>query len=233
MEFQHLLPLLSKRISLTLKEINIMANIDTGSGEAKKGKPQRKTLRVDFTPMVDMNMLLITFFMFCTTLSIPQIMDVAMPTDKGEEPIPGSKSVTVILGENNKVYYYEGVANYEDYTSLKETNMLGIREMLLSRNNDNMFKIKELRQKHYKKEITDKQLRDMSSEVKKSKDGLNVVIKPTKDSNYKNLVDVLDEMQICGVGKYAIVDPAEGDNFLMENLKTKGQLTAMATRPTE
>lgn len=209
-----------------------MANIDTtGKSETKKGKPERKILRVDFTPMVDMNLLLITFFMFCTTLSIPQIMDVAMPTDKGEQPVPDSKSVTVILGENDKVYYYEGLANYEDYTSLKETNTLGLRNMLLTRNNANMSKIKELRQKRYKKQITEKEFKEMSSSIKKSKDGLIVLIKPTEKSNYKNLVDALDEMQICGVGKYTIVDVEDGDKVLMENLKTKGKLTAMADRP--
>ncbi|SBW06057.1 conserved hypothetical protein [uncultured Dysgonomonas sp.] len=209
-----------------------MANIDTtGKSETKKGKPERKILRVDFTPMVDMNLLLITFFMFCTTLSIPQIMDVAMPTDKGEQAVPDSKSVTVILGENDKVYYYEGLANYEDYTSLKETNTLGLRNMLLTRNNANMSKIKELRQKRYKKQITEKEFKEMSSNVKKSKDGLIVLIKPTEKSNYKNLVDALDEMQICGVGKYTIVDLEDGDKVLMENLKTKGKLTAMADRP--
>ena len=209
-----------------------MANIDTtGKSETKKGRPERKILRVDFTRMVDMNLLLITFFMFCTTLSIPQIMDVAMPTDKGEQPEPDSKSVTVILGENDKVYYYEGLANYEDYTSLKETNTLGLRNMLLTRNNANMSKIKELRQKRYKKQITEKEFKEMSSNVKKSKDGLIVLIKPTEKSNYKNLVDALDEMQICGVGKYTIVDLEDGDKVLMENLKTKGKLTAMADRP--
>ena len=209
-----------------------MANIDTtGKSETKKGKPERKILRVDFTPMVDMNLLLITFFMFCTTLSIPQIMDVAMPTDKGEQPVPDSKSETVILGENDKVYYYEGLANYEDYTSLKETNTLGLRNMLLTRNNANMSKIKELRQKRYKKQITEKEFKEMSSNVKKSKDGLIVLIKPTEKSNYKNLVDALDEMQICGVGKYTLVDLEDGDKVLMENLKTKGKLTAMADRP--
>lgn len=209
-----------------------MANIDTtGKSETKKGRPERKILRVDFTPMVDMNLLLITFFMFCTTLSIPQIMDVAMPTDKGEQPVPDSKSVTVILGENDKVYYYEGLANYKDYTSLKETNTLGLRNMLLTRNNANISKIKELRQKRYKKQITEKEFKEMSSNVKKSKDGLIVLIKPTEKSNYKNLVDALDEMQICGVGKYTIVDLEDGDKVLMENLKTKGKLTAMADRP--
>ncbi|NDV93854.1 biopolymer transporter ExbD [Dysgonomonas sp. 521] len=209
-----------------------MAHIDTGNSEAKKGKPKRQALRVDFTPMVDMNMLLITFFMFCATLSIPQIMDVAMPADTDEtHKERASTSVTVILGENDKVYYYEGLANYDDYTSLKETNSLGVRNILLERNNENMSKIKDLRQRRYKKEITEKQFKDMVSEIKKEKGGLTVLIKPTEKSNYKNLVDALDEMQICGIGKYAIVEVEDGDRFLMENLKTKGQLTAMAERP--
>lgn len=210
-----------------------MANIETGGGDAKKGKPQRKILRVDFTPMVDMNMLLITFFMFCTTLSIPQIMDIAMPTDAkgGTSLIPESKSLTVILGENDKVYYYEGKANYEDYTSLKETDYKGMRDMLLSKNNINLAKIKALRQNRSKKLITDEQFKAELSKINKSDEGIYTLIKPTKEANFKNLVDALDEMQICGVGKYMIVEPTEGDNFLMENLKTKGQLTAMAERP--
>ncbi|MDR0825049.1 MAG: biopolymer transporter ExbD [Prevotella sp.] len=209
-----------------------MANIDTGSGDAKKGKPQRKALRVDFTPMVDMNMLLITFFMFCTTLSIPQVMDIAMPADIDNvtTSVPDSKSVTVILGESDKVYYYEGLPNYEDYTSLKETNILGVRDMLLSRNSDNMAKIKELRHKRQKREITEKEFKDKVSLVKKSKDGLIVLIKPTKESNYKNLVDALDEMQICGIGKYSIVDIDEADKYLMENKKAKERLTAMVEK---
>ena len=210
-----------------------MANIETGGNGAKKGKPERKVLRVDFTPMVDMNMLLITFFMFCTTLSIPQIMDIAMPTDVkgGESLIPESRSLTVILGENNKVFYYEGKANYEDYTSLKETDYKGMRNIILSKNNINLSKIKDLRLKRSKKQISDEEFKAEVSKVNKSDEGIYTLIKPTKDSSFKNLVDALDEMQICGVGKYMIVEPNVGDNFLMENLKTKGQLTAMAERP--
>ncbi|MDR1715136.1 MAG: biopolymer transporter ExbD [Prevotella sp.] len=209
-----------------------MASIDTNSeGKDKKGKPQRRILRVDFTPMVDMNMLLITFFMFCTTLSIPQVMDIALPAPEGGIKIPGSKSVTVILGEQDKIYYYADVANYDDYTSLKETDYMGLRQMLLERNSFVASKIQDLKKKYYRKEINENQLKSLISEAKKSDDGLNVVIKATKDSNYKNLVDVLDEMQICGVDKYSIVDLQEEDNFLMENLKQKGALTVMAERP--
>jgi len=207
-----------------------MANIDTNSGnDGKKGKPQRKTLRVDFTPMVDMNMLLITFFMFCTTLSIPQVMDIAMPTDTGvREPTKASKAITVLLGADNKVYYYEGLADYEDYTSLKETNSLGLRQVLLKRNVATVDKMNDLRQKRHQKQISDVQFKELMSEIKKNSKDVMVIIKPTEDSNFRNLVDVLDEMQICGIDKYAIVDVEDGDNFLMENLKTKGALTAMA-----
>ena len=210
-----------------------MANIETGGNDTKKGKPQRKLLRVDFTPMVDMNMLLITFFMFCTTLSIPQIMDIAMPTDAkgGDSKIPQSKALTVILGENDKVFYYEGEANYEDYTSLKETDYKGMRDIIPSKNNINLSKIKDLRLKRSKKQISDEEFKYEVSKVNKSDEGIYTLIKPTKDSSFKNLVDALDEMQICGVGKYMIVELNKGDDFLMENLKTKGQLTAMAERP--
>lgn len=207
-----------------------MASVDTGGGEEKKGKPKKQTLRVDFTPMVDMNMLLITFFMFCTTLSIPQAMDIAMPAQGGNQPIPESKSVTVILGEQDKVYYYAGLADYQNYASLKETDYIGLRNFLLERNDRVASEIKDLKQKYHRKEINDEEFRSKVTETKRSKEGLNVVIKATKDSNYKNLVDALDEMQICAVDKYTIVDMEDGDNFLLENLKTKGGLTAMSQK---
>lgn len=206
-----------------------MANIDVNNGgNDKKGKPKRQMLRVDFTPMVDMNMLLITFFMFCTTLSIPQVMKIAMPTDEGEQLIPHSKSVTVILDEQDKIYFYEGRPNYEDYTSLRQLNHKELRTALLERNAYLLAQMQELKQKHINKELPDEVYDEQLKEIKKSKDGLNVLIKPTKGSNYRNLVDVLDEMQICGIDRYTIVDVEEADEFLMENLKTGGKLTAMS-----
>ena len=102
-----------------------MAEVQTGGGEQKKGKPKKMSLRVDFTPMVDMNMLLITFFMFCTSLAKPQTMDITMPV-KDEKvnqdernKVADTKAITVILGEENKIYYYFGKPNYKDFNSLK------------------------------------------------------------------------------------------------------------------
>jgi len=212
---------------------NIMASVDTSNrNDGKKGKPQRKILRVDFTPMVDMNMLLITFFMFTTTLSIPQVMQLAMPAnEKADVKSPASKSITVILGQENKVFYYFGEPDYEDYTSLKETDYRGLRNMLAERNSVNMNKISDLRLKRAKNEISETSLKEQTEEINRSKDALMVLIKPTKEANFKNMVDVLDEMQITGIGKYMVVDLEKSDHFLMDNLSSKGSLTAMIDRP--
>lgn len=211
-----------------------MASVDTGGGEHKKGQPQKINLRVDFTPMVDMNMLLITFFMFCTTLSKPQTMDIVMPTkdkdltEDDKNQVKASKAITVILGENDKIYYYEGEPDYKDFNTLKVTDYTpeGFRHLLLQRNADAVAKIRELRIDKAKKKITEDEFKEQSSEIKNAKDGQVVVIKPTNGASYKNLVDVLDEMQICSIGKYAIVEMADGDNFLVQNYESKGALSA-------
>jgi len=204
-----------------------MAEINTGGGEQKKGKPKRLHLRVDFTPMVDMNMLLITFFMFCTTLSKPQMMDLVMPTKddnltKEQKTKTDEKNtITLLLADNDVVYYYFGFPQYDDYTSLVKTDYSpdGLRKMLAERNGRVVKKIADLRMQKLKKTITDEEFMEQSNELRNAKDGLVVIIKPTDGSTYKNLVDVLDEMQICTIGKYAIVEVEDGDFTLIENLQ--------------
>ena len=91
-----------------------MAEMNTNSNNGdkkKKGQPTKMNLRVDFTPMVDMNMLLITFFMLCTTLSAPQVMDIVMPAKTPIDVVdgpesPASKTITLLLSENDQVFYY-------------------------------------------------------------------------------------------------------------------------------
>lgn len=219
-----------------------MASIDTGGGEEKKGKPKKQTLRVDFTPMVDMNMLLITFFMFCTTLSKPQVMDIAMPTDQKvedtEKPkVKESKTITLLLGGDDKVYYYTGLLDekaYSDYTTLKETDFSaqGLREILLQRNKEAIAEMRELKiEKAKDKRMSEAEFKERASKIKNKPDGQVVVIKPTEEASYKNLVDALDEMAICSIGTYAIVDMAEADKYLIENFKTKGGYGAANLAP--
>lgn len=203
-----------------------MAEMNTNSNNGdkkKKGQPTKMNLRVDFTPMVDMNMLLITFFMLCTTLSAPQVMDIVMPakaTDTTEPPVVSHKTtVTLLLSENDQVFYYWGIPEYQNPNSLQKTDLGvdGLRNVLLERNGVLAQQVKDLKQKRYKKEISEEQFKNELSELKKSKESITVIVKPTNSSTYNNLVKTLDEMQICSVGKYAIVDPEAGDNYLIEN----------------
>lgn len=210
----------------------------SGGGEEKKGRPKKQTLRVDFTPMVDMNLLLITFFMFTTTLSKPQIMQIAMPTDQKpteeqEVKTKESKTITLILGENNNLYYYEGLPNYEDWTSLKKTDYSaeGIRKVLLERNAPVVAKMRELNAQRANKEITEEVYQERAKEIRDDKDGQTVLIRPTEASNYKNLVDALDEMQITSIGRYVIDDMKDADNFVLENYRTQGAYGASAAAP--
>ena len=203
-----------------------MAEVNTGGGdEGKKGKPKKLHLRVDFTPMVDMNMLLITFFMFCTTLSKPQVMNLVMPTKETNVNVEDrtkadeSKTVTLLLAGNDIVYYYFGKPDYENYASLIKTNYNadGLRGMLVQRNSDVVRKVLELREQQYAKQITEEQFKEQRREIVNAKGGQVIVIKPMEQSTYRNLVDVLDEMQICSIGMYAIVDFTEGDQYLIDN----------------
>lgn len=219
-----------------------MAEINTGSDEPKKGKPQRRTLRVDFTPMVDMNMLLITFFMFCTTLSKPQMMSLVVPakepdaiTDKERPVIDESKTFTLILSSDNKCYYYIGKITddaYANYQFLHQTDYSpnGLRKILVDNNNKAAKKIDDLRKQLTRKQIPDSVYQRLSTEVKAAKDAWNVMIKPTDNSTFDNLVSVLDEMQICAIGRYAIVPMTDGDKFLVNNYEQKGALSQQAGR---
>jgi biopolymer transport protein ExbD len=203
-----------------------MAEIQEKGSGGKKGKQKKFNVRVDFTPMVDMNMLLITFFMLCTTMSKPQTMEIAMPRKdvdvKEQTDVKESRAMTILLGRNDKVYYYLGKLeekDYEDPNKLVETNFSGdensLRTLLLGRNREVMTQMKELKEKKDNLEIADSTYRRQAIEIKKHKESPIVMIKASKFSTYRNLVDALDEMNICNIGTYAIMDITPGDLRLL------------------
>ena len=202
-----------------------MAEIqDNGGGERKKGKQKKFSIRVDFTPMVDMNMLLITFFMLCTSMSKPKTMEISMPrkdllNEQEQNKVKASKAMTILLGKEGKVYYYMGEPDYENPDMVQETDFSpnGLRAILLGRNQIVMQKIRELKQKKENLEITNEEYLKESAEIRKEKDSPVILIKATDFANYKNLIDVLDEMQICNIGRYAIMDVTQGDLRLLQD----------------
>lgn len=209
------------------------AEVQESGGKRGKSKQKKITVRVDFTPMVDMNMLLITFFMLCTTLSKPQTMEISMPsndksiTEQQKSMVKASQAITLLLGADNKLYYYEGEPNYKDYTSLKETSYTpdGIRSILLQKNVAAVNKVRALKLQKLDLKISEEEYRKQVSEIKSGKDTPTVIIKATDDASYKNLIGALDEMQICNIGKYVITDIAEADEFLIKNYDAKGELS--------
>ena len=209
------------------------AEVQESGGKRGKSKQKKFAVRVDFTPMVDMNMLLITFFMLCTTLSKPQTMEISMPsndksiTEQQKSMVKASQAITLLLGADNKLYYYEGEPNYKDYTSLKERSYTpdGIRSILLQKNAAAVNKVRALKQQKLDLKISEEEYRKQVSEIKSGKDTPTVIIKATDDASYKNLIDALDEMQICNIGKYVITDIAEADEFLIKNYDSKGELS--------
>ena len=199
-------------------------------GGKQKGKQKKMTVRVDFTPMVDMNMLLITFFMLCTSLSKPNTMEIAMPSNdkvKEEEQtkVKESRFITIWFDKDNKVYYCEGIPDYKNWESIKESSYDadGIRALILNRNKDVIARIKELKERKANGEITDEEYEEQAKEIRKDKNAPVVTVKGADDAIYKNMIDVLDQLTIGNVATYALVPMEEGDSLLIENYKTKGE----------
>ena len=141
------------------------AEIQESGRKGKSTKQKKMAVRVDFTPMVDMNMLLITFFMLCTTLIKPQTMELSMPsnekdlTDEQKSKVKASQAITLLLADDDKLYYYEGEPNYQDYTSLKETSYDadGLRAFLLARNESAVRQVNLLKKQKTDLQITEEE----------------------------------------------------------------------------
>lgn len=191
-----------------------MAEVNTeGKGGKQKGKSKKMSTRVDFTPMVDLGFLLITFFMLTTTMLKPQTMEISMPskdkvTEKEQTKIKASKAITIILGKDNKVYYYFGTRENNIDPKIEATNFSndGIRKVLLMRNAEVMQKIVELKNQKAQNKLKEEDYKKKATEARSDKMAPVVLIKATDESSYRNLVDILDEMQICNIGRFAIVD---------------------------
>ncbi|MDY3852469.1 MAG: biopolymer transporter ExbD, partial [Prevotella sp.] len=207
--------------------------VEQGGGE---GKQKKKDVRVDFTPMVDMMMLLITFFMLCTSLAKPQTMELSMPsndkniTDQDKSVTKASYTITVYVAGNNKIFYTAGLPKYDDPSTLKETTWGkdGIRKVFMQHvTEDNtqpvlqVMKAKaELDQK--KDQIPDSVYKQELAKIKAGEIGgqkiqtMTVIIKATDKALAQNVIDALDEMQICSIGKYVIDKMNADDEALLK-----------------
>lgn len=202
-----------------------MAQLDTGGGG--NGKQKKMNARVDFTPMVDMIMLLVTFFMLCTSLLKPQTMELAMPSDKDDlkdeqrNQAKASEAITIILDGEDAIYYFEGKPEEAKLTPT-QYGLDGIRAVLMRKNAKAQVEVANLKKEWANKEInetTKAEYKKRLSEIKNAKGTPTVVIKASDKATYKNLIDVLDEMQICNIGKYVIDKFGEFDQGMIDAVK--------------
>lgn len=180
-----------------------------------KRKPKKHGTHIDMTPMVDLMCLLITFFMLTTAFSKSKIMDLTLPeklSNPAEAPkIAESRTLNIILGPNNKVYWYPGKADPKNLPILQETDYSdkGIRSMLLERNRALFRKIEKFNSDILTGKIEmPRDSIDAARKKLRSNDdtGPIVLIKAYKESRYANIVDIIDEMSICGIARFALVD---------------------------
>ncbi|UMQ39944.1 biopolymer transporter ExbD [Chryseobacterium sp. Y16C] len=162
--------------------------------EKQGGKQRKKLIRIDMTPMVDLGFLLITFFMFTTNFTKPNVMDLGLPAKSPQPPknvVDFRNQVTFILGKDNRVFYHQQSAEDLNKNNLKETDFSGI----------NISKIiSEAYNKAPKKE------------------NFTIIIEPTDDANYKNFVDVLDNIAISNKEQYGITDIKPWEKKVYEEL---------------
>jgi len=162
-----------------------MAEITTSNSGKQKGGVKRmikKSTRVDLTPMVDLGFLLVTFFVFTTTMAEPKAMKIVMPNDKDTkvtDKICETCALTVVLGDNNKILYYEGLDENAVYKPTDYSSQ-GLREIIV-------------RKKAAVKKIF-------------GRDKMVLIIKASDGASMKNLVDVIDESAISCVKRYYMAE---------------------------
>ncbi|MCU0431865.1 MAG: biopolymer transporter ExbD [Bacteroidia bacterium] len=196
-----------------------MAEVNTGGGgggkHQKKGRKSSGTPRVDMTPMVDLAFLLLTFFVLTSQLNKPKASELIVPkplekNDTNTTKIPDELAVTILLDGNKgkKIYYYEGKLPTESGKILDITMdpKKGLRRYILERNRKVIAAMNDLRNQFQAGKI-DSLAYDTLPRTKKYKnqdDAPFFIVKWGGDATYGDVIDVIDELKIGDVSRYAL-----------------------------
>ena len=199
----------------------IMEGGGGGHGKHQKKRAKKHSSRVDMTPMVDLGFLLLTFFVLTTQFSKPKTMEITMPVKKDiKDSMKINNAYTLLLTENtDKIYYYYGVFK-GDASIIKTTDYSkeGVRKIFRDINKDGITQMKELKDKFSKHQIVDTTYKRMAIDLKADKKAAFFIVKADDKAKYKNIVDVLDELSIADIGKYALVDISPAEKLLLKTM---------------
>lgn len=196
-----------------------MAEVNTdggGGGKHEKKRAKKSSTKIDMTPMVDLAFLLLTFFVLTSTFSKPKTMEINFPApiDDKTKQMKVNNALTFIMTKDDGIFYYAGEFYQEGNdkgmppTQLTKTDFSseGLHKLLLEKNKPTVDAIKKLEEQLVKKEIADTTYKRLAVAEKGKKEALTVLIKADDKAVYKNIIDVIDELNVCNIGKYAVVD---------------------------
>jgi biopolymer transport protein ExbD len=160
--------------------------IKNKKGKHASQKTTKKLIRVDLTPMVDLGFLLITFFVFTTTMAKATVMDITEPYNAPPgNPVCNSCALTVLLDKNDALYYYQGA--FEN-AEVKKTDYAGIRNIIQQQKNALQMTGRDVSQ-------------------------FSLIIKATDSAVFRNFVDMTDEVTINAVKRYFIDDITQAEKI--------------------
>lgn len=176
-----------------------MAELNNDAGKSvtsRKIRSRKLNSKVDLTAMVDLAFLLITFFMLTTSLTKPQSMDLTLPDNGPNPPMPVDENLTmtILIDKGDKLKCYMGLLSENKPKEIRFTDNKALRNEIVSNK---------------------KKAANYARSIGKPEKNLIVLIKPGNKSSYRNLVDVLDEMAISNVQTYAITDLVPDESKLL------------------
>lgn len=162
-----------------------------------RSKTKRHAVKVDMTPMVDLGFLLITFFIFTTTLAEPTVTKLSMPKQSNDSVEVNLHTLLTILVDKQNVFVYEGA--WGDATAANQVTK-------------SSYDVKSgvgniIRQKQ-------KQLDQVNK-----KDDLMIAIKPVSSASYQDVMNALDEMYLNDVKRYGIMQITEPEKSFLLSVK--------------
>lgn len=196
-----------------------------GGGRHKKRRAKKGSTHIDMTPLVDLAFLLLTFFILTTTMYKPSTLQLTFPVPQDEVNKPELQKVnnalTIFLTKNDQILYYRDAFKPGE-TQLTRTDFSKITNFLIEENRSTFDQVQELGRRFNANEIDQVAYDTLRNNVQKRDEALFVIIKPDQDAKYRNMIDMVDEMDISGIGKYAVQDtikPIELELLNAEKLK--------------
>ena len=200
-----------------------------GDKKHKKVRAKKASTHIYMTPMVDLAFLLLTFFILTTTFSKPKTMEINMPVkpkdSTEQQKVKESQALTILITDKNKIVWYKGLMgdpNKVPETQIADfslTSAASIHKVILENNQDIFAKVQLTKDSLSRGLLKEDEAKQHIGYYKSDKNGLVVLIKPDEKAKYKNVVDILDEMNVCAVGRFAIVDISDPEIELLKTVQ--------------